>query len=43
MTGVWLTHVRDNPMEGRSLVTKAMLAGGELAKILGCFWDGFVI
>jgi hypothetical protein len=31
------------PVETRSLVTKAMLTGGKLAKILGSFWDGFII
>ena len=38
-----MTHLRDYPVEYRSLVTKAMLAGGKLAKVLGSFWDGLVI
>lgn len=38
-----MTHVRDYPVERRSLVAKAVLAGGKLTEILGSFWDSFVI
>jgi len=38
-----MTHVRDHPVERRSLVAKAMLTGGKLAEVLGSFGDSFVI
>lgn len=41
--GCTITHIWYYPVETRSLVTKAMLTGGKLAKILGSFWDGFII
>ena len=38
-----VTHIRDYPVERGSLVTKAVLAGGKLAKVLGSLWNSFVI
>jgi len=38
-----MTHLWDYPVERRSLVTKSVLTGGKLAKVLGCLWNSFVI
>lgn len=38
-----MTHIRYYPMERRSLVPKAMLAGGKFAEVLGSLRDSFVI
>jgi hypothetical protein len=38
-----MTHIRDHPVERRSLVAKAMLAGSKLAEVLGSFWNSFVV
>lgn len=40
--GVLMAHVRNYPVKCRSLVAKAVLAHGEFAKILGCFWNSLV-
>ena len=38
-----MTHVRNYPVESRSLVAKAMLTRGKLAEVLGSLGDSFVI
>ena len=38
-----MTHIRDHPVECRSLIAKAMLTRGKLTEILSSFWDCFVI
>ena len=38
-----ITHVRNYPVERRSLVAKAMLTGGKLSEVLSSFWDSFII
>ena len=38
-----MTHIWDYPVERRSLVAKAMLAGSKLTEILGSFWNSFVV
>lgn len=38
-----MTHLRDYPVKCRSLVTKAVLARGKLAEVLGSLRNSFVI
>jgi hypothetical protein len=38
-----MTHIRDYPVERRSPLTKATLAGSKLAEVLGSFWNIFVV
>ena len=38
-----IAHIRDYPVERRSLVAKAMLAGGKLAEVLSSLWNSFII
>ena len=38
-----LTNVWDYPVERRSLVTKAVLAGGKFTEVLGSLRNGLII
>lgn len=38
-----ITHLRDYPVECRSLVTKAVLTDGKLAEVLGSLRNSLVI
>ena len=38
-----MAHIRDYPVERRSLVAKAMLAGGKLAEVLSRLRNSFII